>query len=547
MNLPKSFDPLRERVFRRIWTASLAGNLGQLILGVAAAWEMARLSNSATMVALVQSATMLPLMLASVPAGALADMYDRRKVAMVGLFFSIVTSALMAALGFQGLLAPWLILAFCFLIGIGVAIYSPAWQASINEQVRPDHLPAAVALGTISYNVARSFGPAIGGIIVLSAGASAAFALTSLFFAPLLLAFFVWRRAVVPPRLPPEGLGRAIVSGTRFVLHSPVLRLLLGRAFAFGLTGAAATGLAPLIAKDLLRGDAATYGILLGAGGAGAVAGALFVSHVRERWSTHQSARILTVVTALGLVVVGLSRNLTLTFVAMFVIGAANILVIALYNVAVQLSAPRWVIARAVSLYSSALTGGIAVGAWVWGEVASRSSISLSVVMSGILMIALAFLLRFFPFYHEAPGAAEPFALASEPEVGLPITMRSGPIILEVDYWVALSNARSFYNCMLKLRPLRLRNGGYDWSISRDIADPTLWTERYTCPTWADFLRIRDRQTSADRDAQILLNRFLIAGSEKAVRRRLDRPFGSVRWRDETPDAHQAEAGFLGV
>src|SRR5579862_663831 len=181
--------PLRERTYRRIWSASILSNFGQLILGVGAAWEMTRLTNSPSMVALVQSALMLPLMLVSVPAGAIADMFDRRKIAIAGLSFASLSGAALTTLAFTGHTTPWLLLTFCSLIGAGVALYNPAWGASIAEQVPPEHFPAAVALGSISYNVARSFGPAVGGVIVLAAGARAAFVTNALAYLPLLTAF----------------------------------------------------------------------------------------------------------------------------------------------------------------------------------------------------------------------------------------------------------------------------------------------------------------------------------------------------------------------
>ena len=243
------FSPLREPVFRNIWTASLLSNFGQLILGVGVAWEMTRQTGDAAMVALVQTAMMLPLMLVAVPAGAIADMFDKRKIAMAGLGVSVVSAAILTALAWFGLASPWVLLGFCVLIGAGVALYSPAWQSSIGEQVGPDQLPAAIALGTISYNVARSFGPAIGGLVVLVAGAHAAFAINAVFYLPLLIAFFVWRRQHVPSRLPPERIDRAIVSGARFVFHSATTRKVLSRSFLFGMVGATGSALAPMIAK----------------------------------------------------------------------------------------------------------------------------------------------------------------------------------------------------------------------------------------------------------------------------------------------------------
>ncbi len=249
-----TFAPLREPTFRRIWTASLFSSFGQLILGVGAAWEMTRLSNSPSMVALVQTALMLPLMLVALPAGAVADMFDRRKIALTGLGFSIAASAALAAIAFFGLITPWMLLFFCVLIGAGVALYAPSWQASIGEQVAEEHLPAAIGLGTISYNLARSFGPAIGGLVVLAFGAQAAFGITAAFYVPLWLAFFAWQRQHRPSRLPPERIDRAIASGGRYARHSPPIRIVLIRAFTFGVASASSAALAPLVAKVLLGG-----------------------------------------------------------------------------------------------------------------------------------------------------------------------------------------------------------------------------------------------------------------------------------------------------
>ena len=414
-----SFAPLREPVFRRIWTASLLSNFGQLILGVGAAWEMTRLTPSPGMVALVQSALMLPLMLVALPAGALADMFDRRRIAMSGLAFSMVCACILTVLAWVGYSSPWMLLTFCFLIGAGVALYSPAWQSSISEQVGPHHLPAAIALGTISYNVARSFGPAIGGIIVLAAGAHAAFAVNAIGYLPLFIAFYLWQRRHVSSRLPPEQIHRAIVSGARYALHAAPIRTVLARAFFFGLAGASAAALAPLIAKQLLGGNASTFGLLLGASGVGAVGGALLVGPCRERFGTHRTVTLLAVISGAALVLVGFSRSVPLTCFALFIAGGANILTIALFNVAVQLAAPRWVTARALSLFSSALTGGIAIGAAFWGWVAGEVSVEGALYLSGLALAALPLIGMLLPLPDTNEADVEPFLLNNEPEVGM--------------------------------------------------------------------------------------------------------------------------------
>lgn len=541
-----AFAPLREGPFRRIWTASLLSNFSQLFLGVGAAWEMTRLSSSPSMVALVQTAMMLPLMIVTLPAGAVADMFDRRKTAMMGLAFSAASAAGLAAVSFFGLITPWLLLLFCVLIGTGVALFAPSWQASIPEQVSRKNLPAAVALGTISFNVARSFGPALGGLIVLAAGAKAVFALSSVLYAPLLLAFFTWKRKHVPSRLPPERIDRAIIGGARYALHSPSIRTALVRVFAFGLMSATATALAPLVAKNMLGGDAAIFGILLGAQGVGAVLGALFVSSIRERFSIEGSIRLCAMGTGMALITIGLSHSLALSCVGFFVVGVCNILTIALLNVIVQLSAPRWVTARALSLFSSAITGGVGIGAWVWGMVAGAQDVAFAFIASGVAAVGTVLLGFVFPLTRDEDGDSSEVSIGYEPEVTLPLTLRSGPVVIEVDYDVDPERARDFYAVMMKLQRVRKSIGGFAWSISRDIGNPAIWTERYHCPTWGDYLRMRDRYSQIDFDVQAEADSYNRSKTGRRVRRRLERPFGSVRWKAESPDPYQETVGYLG-
>lgn len=538
--------PLRHPAFFRIWAASLLSNFGQLILGVGVAWEMTRLTSQPGMVALVQTAMMLPLMLVALPAGAIADMFDRKKVAMAGLGIAAFFGAALSALAFYDLTTPWLLLCFCSLIGTGVALYNPAWQSAIGEQVPSAQLPAAIALNTISYNVARSFGPAIGGFIVLAAGAQAAFAFNALAYLPLLLAFVLWRRNRVPSRLPPERITRAMVSGVRYAFHSHPIRTVLIRSFTFGFAGATATALAPLIAKELLGGNASTFGILLGAGGVGAVIGALLINTFRAHVGTEKACSSLAILSGLALITVGLSRSLPLTCLGMLLAGGATMLTISLLNISVQLCAPRWVTARALSLFSSLLTGGIACGAWFWGTVANHWSIDIAIIASGALMLCLPVFALFLRLPEVTHLGAESANIEGEPEVGLAITMRSGPIVIEVEYRVEPDNARAYYTAMLELQKVRLRNGGFNWSIARDIGDPALWTERFHFPTWGDYLHMRDRFTQADMQAQAAASALTVDGKISRIRRGLERPFGSVRWKAGTPDPQQDSVVYMG-
>ena len=249
-------SPLRHATFRRVWTASLMSNLGLLIMGVGAAWSMTQMTSSASMVALVQTALMMPVAFISTPAGAIADMFDRRVVGLVALSIALLGAVSLTGLAWLGVITPNLLLALCFTVGSGMALFGPAWQASVSEQVPADALPSAVALNGISYNIARSFGPAVGGVIVASAGAIAAFATNAIFYLPLIAVLFLWRRVNEPSRLPPERLARAVISGVRYILNSPSIRVLLTRTLVTGIVGGSVSALMPIATRDLLHGGA---------------------------------------------------------------------------------------------------------------------------------------------------------------------------------------------------------------------------------------------------------------------------------------------------
>src|SRR5437667_1088568 len=379
--------PLRHSVFRRIWLASLLSNLGLMIQAVGAAWAMTQMTSSADKVALVQTALMLPIMLISMPAGAVADMYDRRIVALVSLSIALVGATALSVLAWLGLVTPEILLAFCFVVGSGMALFGPAWQSSVSEQVPAETLPSAVALNGISYNIARSFGPAIGGIVVATLGAVAAFATNAVLYLPLLIVLFLWNRISEPSRLPRERLSRAMVSGVRYITNSPSIKIVLTRTLVMGLIGGSVSALMPLIVRDLLHGGAQMYGIMLGAFGTGAVIGALNIGEVRKRLNGESAIRTCTLAMASAITAVALSKQPVLTAAALVVAGAAWMLAVALFNIGVQLSAPRWVAGRSLAAFQASIAGGIAIGSWGWRRLTDAAGVETALLVSGGLML----------------------------------------------------------------------------------------------------------------------------------------------------------------
>jgi MFS family permease len=532
--------PLRHSVFRRIWLASLLSNLGLMIQGVGAAWAMTQMTASADKVALVQTALMLPIMLISMPAGAVADMYDRRVVALVSLSIALAGAGALTALTWLGMVTPEILLGFCFVVGSGMALFGPAWQSSVSEQVPPETLPSAVALNGISYNIARSFGPAIGGIVVATAGAVAAFAANAALYLPLFVVMLLWRRSVEPSRLPREQLSRAIVSGVRYIRNSPPIRIVLARTLATGIAGGSVSALMPLVARDLLHGGAQTYGVMLGAFGMGAVIGALNIAQVRKRLEGEASVRACALTMGLAIAAVALSRNPVLTAAALVLAGSVWMLAVALFNIGVQLSAPRWVAGRSLAAFQAAIAGGIAIGSWGWGRLTDVVGVEMALLISGATMF-LSPLLGLWIRMPPVGTRIEDAAMLADPEVRLMLTGRSGPLVVEIEYRVHQENARAFHNVMQEVQLSRQRNGAYGWSIARDIADPELWMERYHCPTWLDYLRQRNRSTQSERDLHRRATDFHLGPEPVHVRRMLERPFGSVRWKEDTPDRAASE------
>ena len=532
--------PLRHATFRRIWLASLLSNLGLLIQAVGAAWAMTQMTSSADKVALVQTALMLPVMLISMPAGAIADMYDRRIVALVSLSISLSGATALTVLAWFGLVTPGSLLAFCFVVGSGMALFGPAWQSSVTEQVPAETLPSAVALNGISYNIARSFGPAIGGIVVATAGAVAAFAANAVLYIPLLVVLFLWRRNNEPSRLPRERLNRAIVSGVRYIANSPAIKVVLARTLVTGLIGGSVSALMPLVARDLLHGGAQTYGIMLGAFGMGAVIGALNITEVRKRLSGEAAVRACALSMGGAIAAVALSREPVLTAAALVIAGAVWMLAVALFNIGVQLSAPRWVAGRSLAAFQASIAGGIAIGSWGWGRLTDATGVETALLVSAVLML-LSPLLGLWLQMPRVGARNEDAEVLADPEVQLSLTARSGPLVVEIEYRVAQDNARAFHNVMQEVQLSRQRNGAYGWSIARDIADPELWTERYHCPTWLDYLRQRNRSTQSERALHQRAMDFHLGPDTVRVRRMLERPFGSVRWKEETPDRATSE------
>lgn len=491
-------SPLQIPIFRMVWIASIVSNFGTIIQSVGASWMMISLSGSAVHVALVQASTTMPIMLLALVAGAIADNMDRRLIMLTAQGGMLVTSALLAIFAALGYLTPWLLLVFTFLLGCGTAFYGPAWQASVGEMVPRSALPGAIALNSVNFNIARSLGPAIGGMIVAAAGAAMAFLANALSYIGMIVVLLRWRPVAQPRLLPRETLGMAIGAGLRYVGQSPHLRILLGRATLFGVAASATSALMPLVARDIMSGGPLTYGLLLGAFGVGSVAGALSSGQLRRYLTTEWIVRGSTLAMAVAAAVAGISRMLPLTMLALVFAGAGWVLALSTFNASVQLSTPRWVVARAVSLYQMFAFGGMAIGSWGFGLLAETKGVTAALLAAAVLH-----------FFGILAGFTKPLPQSqdqnldllghwTEPETTVPVQARSGPVVVTIEYRIAPENIIAFLNVMDERRRIRRRDGARQWRLLRDLEDEKLWIERYQVPTWLDYVRHNQRRTHAD-------------------------------------------------
>ena len=486
------------RTFRMLWVAALASNFGGLVQAVGAAWMMTSLSSSQSMVALVQSSVTLPIMIFSLAAGVFADNFDRRRVMLVAQGFMLVVSVALAFMAYEGMLTPWLLLGFTFLIGCGTALHNPSWQASMGDIVPRDDLPGAVSLNSMGFNMMRSVGPAAGGAIVAVAGAAAAFAVNAVSYVAIIAALLAWRPALPARRLPREAFGGAFAAGLRYVALSPNLLRVILRGFLFGLAAVAIQALLPIVVRDHLDGEAFVYGVMLGCFGLGAVLGALLNARLRARFRNEIITRMAFMGFALSTATLALVGNAVISGAALLLAGICWVVALSLFNVTMQLSTPRWVVGRVLALYQTGVFGGMAAGSWLWGALSEGFGPDRALLGAAALLVIGALAGTRAPLPDFGHLNLDPLNRFSEPPLRLDLSQRSGPILILVDYDIAQRDVPEFLELMNQRRRIRLRDGARQCALLRDLADPAIWTETYHVPTWVEYIRHHERRTRAD-------------------------------------------------
>lgn len=389
-----TFSPFRYPIFRAIWIANLFSNLGSTLQGVGAAWLMTELTPSHQMVALVQASATVPIMLLGVFAGAIADNFDRRRVMLAAQVGMLAVSAVLAVLAYAGLINPFLLLAFTFTVGAGTALNSPAWQASVRQQVHPSELPQAIALNSISFNIARSIGPAVGGVLISIWDVSFAFAVNAISYIGLIGVLLWWRPEERPierrPILPAVGVG------IHFCATNNPLRRILIRGFALGFCLAAYQALLPAVVSGHIHGTELDFGLMLGLFGIGSISAAPFIGTIRSKLGLEGILALGSAMFVFALWLIAEVHQVLYALPGAFVAGMAWVLILTTLNTAVQMRSPDDILGRCLSIYQAVTFGGMAIGSWVWGMIADWKDLPFALHVGSVVLAVSAVLLRIF-------------------------------------------------------------------------------------------------------------------------------------------------------
>ncbi|MDF8332821.1 MFS transporter [Novosphingobium cyanobacteriorum] len=384
--------PFRYPAFRSIWIANLFSNVGSTIQSVAAAWLMTDLTSSHVLVALVQASATIPILLLGVFAGAIADNFDRRRVMMAAQTGMLAVSAILAVMGYAGWITPLSLLALTLMVGIGTALNGPAWQASVRLQVGRADLPQAIALNAISFNLARSVGPALGGLLISLWSVSLAFAINAASYIGMIVVLWLWRPEAPRPQRQP--MLAAIRVGAEFCWQSIPIRKVLLRGACFGIGAAGMQALLPTVVRQLLHGTELDYGLMLGAFGIGSIVVALWVGKARRRFGSENVVSVGAAAFIVSLLVLSTARSMPLALIASLLGGMGWVCAMTSLNVAMQLRSPEAILGRCLSIYQAVTFGGMAAGAWLWGTVADKISLPFALDAAAVWM-ALTLALRF--------------------------------------------------------------------------------------------------------------------------------------------------------
>lgn len=526
--------PFRYRPFAVLWAATVVADIGAWMYSAAAAWLMASLDPDPLMVSLVQVAATLPVFLFALPAGALADIVDKRRLLIGVEIFITVASTAVAVLVWRDLISPINLLLFTFLIEAGTATAAP-WQSIVPQLVPRDDLTHAVALNSVGVNISRALGPALGGVIIAGFGIVVPFFVNAVSNLGTIGALWWWRPARErESRLPAERFGSAMRAGVRHARHNASLLATLARASGFFLFASCYWALLPLVARDQIAGGAALYGTLLGVIGASAIVSALALPWLRARLGPNRLVAAGSLGTSVALLLFGAARDVTTGLAASLMAGACWIAVLSTLNVSAQLALPAWVRGRGLAVYVMVFFGVMTLGSAIWGEVARFAGVSMTLYIAAAGALLAVPLTRRWKLNSRVDTDLTPSMHWPTPVASREPNNDAGPVLVTVEYRISVEQREAFLAALERLSDERGRDGAYRWSVFEDIAEPGRFVETFLVESWLEHLRQHERVTNADRVLEEQVHRFArstpkvthLAASRRAPKTRRHR-----RWR----------------
>lgn len=515
------FAPLRRPVFAVLWAATVLGNTGTFMRDVASAWLVTDLSASPTAVAAVQAAGMLPVFLFAIPAGVLSDILDRRRfLILIQILLGAVSTTLMV-LSFTGLMSVPSLIALTFVGGIGAALMAPTWQSIVPELVPRGELRSAVALSSLGVNIARSIGPATGGVLLAAFGAAVTYGVDVASYVIVIAALAWWKRPAGAEDDLRESFPGAFRAGLRYAGASRELHVVLLRAAVFFAFASAIWALLPLVTRELLKGDAAFYGLLLGSVGVGALLGALVLPRLRASMDADGLMLAAAVVTGLAAGALALAPPQWAAVPILLAMGVAWIVALTTLNTTAQAILPNWVRGRALAVYLTVFNGAMAGGSLGWGLVAQEIGLAATLVVAGAGLVASGVIARRIAL---PAGDADltPSNHWPEPLVAERVAGDRGPVLILIEYRVKPEDHQAFLAALQRLSGARRRDGAFAWGVSEDAADSELIVEWFRVASWSEHLRQHRRVSHADADVQREVRRFHVPEDEPRVRHLLD-------------------------
>lgn len=513
---PGAFAALRQPVFAVLWAATVLGNTGSFMRDVASSWLVTDLSASPTAVAMIQAAATLPVFLLAIPAGVLSDILDRRRFLIFIQIALAAVSATLLSLSYNGALTVEYLVALTFVGGIGAALMGPTWQAIVPELVPRTDLKGAVALNSLGINIARAVGPAAGGALLAGFGAAVTYGADVLSYVFVIAALLWWRRPAAAGNELSEQFFGAFRAGLRYTRASRELHVVLLRAAVFFLFASSVWALLPLVARNLLGGRAGFYGVLLGAVGTGAIAGALLLPRLRQRLDADGLVLTASVIAAVVMASLAAAPPQWLAVLLMLLLGMGWIVALTTLNGVAQAVLPNWVRGRGLAVYLMVFNGAMAAGSLGWGAIAQEAGVAGALLIGavGLVLIASAFHRVRLP---KGEADLQPSNHWPEPLVAEPIAHDRGPVMIQVEYRIRKQDRPAFLQALQRLSQERRRDGAYAWGITEHSADPERVMEWFLVESWAEHLRQHQRVSNADADLQSEALRFHIGPERPQV------------------------------